>query len=214
MNGEYGAPGKWTGDGPTPEEPPAESTPPGKNLPPSEEEKLAPPPEPQPVPTDTTPPPDPDPKPTETTPPPDPEPTETTPPPPPPLPTSGSGDWWTQAHWDALAEAIGYTGSPGTFGRNPDFERYGSYSDAARALQNYLNSHDGGLPGTLEGEGMGYWGPKTTEKLRQVIDYRCDLPYKLLTYQVIDGNGANGTVFTFNDDEAGALAECLNKGAF
>lgn len=131
----------------------------------------------------------------------------------PQLPVGTSGNWWTQAHWDRVAQGFIAMGPISTnFGRSPWDETYGSYNSYAALLQSQFNSakYDKGLSGDIVADG--YWGPATTEKLRAVIDANCGQSPKLGVYGAIDGKGANGTIFTFNQDEAEALMKCLNAG--
>ena len=122
------------------------------------------------------------------------------------LSVGSSGTWWDSAHWRRLGQAIGLSISNDNFGRSPAFETYGAYSSRAKVFQQYLNSKDGGKTSNIPVDG--YWGAQTTEKLRAVLDYRCGT--KLYIYGSVDGKGANGTTFVFNQDEASALAACLN----
>ena len=121
-----------------------------------------------------------------------------------------SGDWWGAAHWAALAHAIGYSDNyGGTFGRSPWDESTGSYDPAAQHFQNWLNANDGGRTSDVSADG--YWGPTTTEKLRARLYYVCgffELP------SAIDGVDRTGHTWNFNQDEASALAQCLNTGQF
>lgn len=127
------------------------------------------------------------------------------------LPIAASGNWWGAAHWTRLGKAIGLASVSDAFGRSPWDELNGAYSASSKSLQNYLNAQDGGVTANITADG--YWGPTTTEKLRAVIDYKCGQT-KLGIYGAIDGKGAYNTTFQFNQDEAEALAKCLNSNKF
>jgi hypothetical protein len=91
------------------------------------------------------------------------------------------------------------------------YETTGAYSLAAKALQNWLNANDAGRTGNITADG--YWGGKTTEKLRSHLYWQGCLPSGYSPYTV-DGKDSTGKTWVFNEQEAQATAWCLNQRRF